>query len=145
MKIDRITRIDESVVSDFRRLMPQLTGKETYPSFEELEQVIRSEDTCLLVATENEDVIGTLTLVFYHIPTGLKAYIEDVVVDKDARGKGVGKALISYAIQLARKKRALKIDLTSHPARIAANKLYRKMGFTQRESNVYRLSLQETD
>lgn len=138
MQIKRITRVDESTVRVFKRLMPQLTGEESYPALEELEKVILSEDTFLFFATEKEDVIGTLTLVFYRIPSGLKAWIEDVIVDESARGKGVATLLIEHALQVARDRGARKVDLTSLPRRVAANRLYLRMGFEKRESNMYR-------
>ncbi|SRR5690554_1939395 len=138
MHIDRLTQVDESTFIAFKKLMPQLTGKEEHPSLEELEKVVQSKDTFLFFAREEEKVIGTLTLVFYRIPSGLKAWIEDVIVDESARGKGVATALIEHALQVAREKGALKVDLTSLPRRIAANRLYQKIGFEKRESNMYR-------
>lgn len=138
MHIDRLTQVDESTFDAFKKLMPQLTGKEEYPSLEELEKVVQSKDTFLFFAREKEEVIGTLTLVFYRIPSGLKAWIEDVIVDESARGKGVATALLWHALHIAREEGALKVDLTSLPQRVAANRLYLKMGFEKRESNMYR-------
>ena len=138
MHIDRLTQVDESTFDAFKKLMPQLTGKEKYPSLEELEKVVQSKDTFLFFAREKEEVIGTLTLVFYRIPSGLKAWIEDVIVDESARGKGVATALLWHALHIAREEGALKVDLTSLPRRVAANRLYLKMGFEKRESNMYR-------
>jgi ribosomal protein S18 acetylase RimI-like enzyme len=77
-------------------------------------------------------------LAFYRVPSGLKAWVEDVIVDESARGKGVATALIEHALQVAREKGAFKVDLTSLPRRIAANRLYQKIGFEKRESNMYR-------
>ena len=141
MKIERITQVDESTVDVFKRLMPQLTGKDEYPSLEELQRVIQSDERFLFFATEKGEVIGTLTLVFYQLPSGLKAWIEDVIVDEHARGKGVATALLKHALQVARDKGSLKADLTSMPWRTAANRLYQKMGFKKRESNMYRYFL----
>lgn len=138
MQITRITRVDESTVDVFKRLMPQLTGKQEHPTLEDLQKVVQSPDTHLFFATEGEEVIGTLSLVFYQIPAGLKAWIEDVIVDEKARGKGVATALIWHALYIARQEGAKKVDLTSLPQRIPANRLYLKMGFEKRESNMYR-------
>lgn len=143
MHIDRITHVDERTVQVFKRLMPQLIGKEEHPSLEELEKVVESENTFLFFATEGEEVIGTTTLVFYHIAAGLKAWIEDVIVDENARGKGVATALIWHALHVAREKGAKKVDLTSLPQREAANRLYQKIGFEKRESNMYRFYIEE--
>lgn len=141
MYIERITQIDESIVDAFKKLMPQLTGRDEYPSYDELNKVIESDNVHLCLAyDEHKRVIGTVTVVFVTIPTGEKAWIEDVIVDKDERGKGIGTALIWHALQIARDKGVTEIDLTSHPSRIAANKLYQKLGFEKRESNVYRFN-----
>ena len=141
MDINRITQVNENVTRAFSKLVPQLTGRKEYPSLEELERMIRSENTHLFVATEGDEVMGTLTLVFYQIPSGLKAWIEDVIVNESFRGKGVATALLCHALHIARDKGARKVDLTSAPSRGAANRLYQKLGFEQRETNVYRLYL----
>lgn len=141
MDINRITQVNENITRAFSKLVPQLTGRKEYPSLEELERVIRSENTHLFVATEGDEVMGTLTLVFYQIPSGLKAWIEDVIVNESFRGKGVATALLCHALHIARDKGARKVDLTSAPSRGAANRLYQKLGFEQRETNVYRLYL----
>lgn len=138
MNIERVTKVDMSLVKEFERLIPQLIDKEEYPSYERLKAVVESDNTQLLVAIDNGNVIGTLTLIFNQIPSGLRVWIEDVVVDKEARGKGVGTALIQYALKSARDNGAEKVDLFSHPRRIAANRLYQRAGFEIRESNPYR-------
>jgi ribosomal protein S18 acetylase RimI-like enzyme len=79
-----------------------------------------------------------LTLVVFRIPTGLRAWIEDVVVDEGARGRGVGAALNQAAIRLAGEHGARTVDLTSRPSREVANRLYSRLGFVPRETNVYR-------
>ncbi|MDD2314923.1 MAG: GNAT family N-acetyltransferase [Proteiniphilum sp.] len=145
MHIERLTHIDEHIVDAFRRLMPQLTSRRIDSSLATLEKVISSEETHLFVAIEEEEIIGTLTLLFYQIPSGRKAWIEDVIVEQQARGKGVGTALMWHAMQTARSQAAEKVDLTSHPDRKAANKLYQKMGFRLRESNVYRYEFAHDD
>ena len=98
-----------------------------------------SDATHLLVARDEAGrVLGSLTLVLFRIPTGLRAWIEDVVVDGEARGQGVGEALNRYAIDVAAERGARSVDLTSRPSREAANRLYRRLGFEPRETNVYR-------
>ena len=94
-----------------------------------------------LVAKEGKKVWGMLSLVLFPIPTGTKAWVEDVVVDSSARGKGIGKALMNHALKKVREKRGKSIDLTSRPSRETANKLYQSLGYQKRETNVYRLSL----
>jgi ribosomal protein S18 acetylase RimI-like enzyme len=89
--------------------------------------------------------VGSLTLVMFRIPTGMRAWIEDVVVDEAARGQGVGEALSRTAVNLAQQAGARTVDLTSHPDREAANRLYSRLGFEQRATNVYRLSSDRTE
>ena len=139
MKIEQLTHIDDAVLKAFQKLIPQLTGdSERYPSREELERVIKSEDTLVFVAEENDEILGTVTLALYRIPSGTKAWIEDVVVDESARGKGVSVDLMKHALDAARNIGVEKVDLTSQPFRVAANNLYVKLGFELRETNVYR-------
>ena len=103
---------------------------------------MRSPTTPLLVARHGEppEIVGTLTLVVFRIPTGLRAWVEDVVVDDSARGQGVGSALTREALRRAEAAGARTVDLTSRPSREAANRLYRRLGFEMRETNVYRHS-----
>ena len=139
MKIEQLTHIDDAVLKAFQKLIPQLTGdSERYPSREELERVLKSEDTLVFVAEENDEILGTVTLAIYRIPSGIKAWIEDVVVDESARGIGVSVALMKHALDAARNIGVEKVDLTSQPFRVAANNLYVKLGFELRETNVYR-------
>lgn len=141
MIIEQLTHIDDTVLKAFRQLIPQLTGDpERYPTSEELEKLIQSEDTLVFVAKENDEILGTSTLALYRIPSGIKAWIEDVVVDESARGKGVAVALMNHVLNVARKMNVEKVDLTSQPFRVAANNLYLKLGFKLRETNVYRFT-----
>ncbi|MDO5665195.1 MAG: GNAT family N-acetyltransferase [Bacteroidia bacterium] len=142
MKIEQLTAIDESTIEAFQKLIPQLTEDPTrFPTRQELEKAIQSEDTLIFTARENGQILGTTTLVLYRIPSGIKAWIEDVVVDENARGKGVSVALVSHALNVAREIGVEKVDLTSQPFRVAANNLYKKLGFQLRETNVYRFTI----
>ncbi len=135
--------VDDALVCAFRRLVPQLSRSNPPPGLAELEAIVASEASRLLVALdpsrEGEDaIVGTLTLALFRIPTGLRAWIEDVIVDEGARGKGVGAALNRFAIELARSEGATSVDLTSRPSREEANRLYERLGFEKRDTNVYR-------
>ena len=101
--------------------------------------------TDVLIATDGDEILGALTLVIFRIPTGVRAWIEDVVVDNAARGRGVGEALNQFALDIARAKGAVTVDLTSRPAREAANRLYQRLGFVKRDTNVYRFVLSHDD
>jgi ribosomal protein S18 acetylase RimI-like enzyme len=94
-----------------------------------------------LLAKVDGVIVGSLTLVIFHIPTGVRAWIEDVVVDADARGKGVGEELNKFALAEAKRQGATTVDLTSRPSREAANRLYQRLGFEHRETNVYRYKI----
>ena len=142
MQIERITEVDENILNAFQKFIPKLTNeKDRVPTTEDLERVISSSNNYLIIAKEGDEIIGTLTLVFYWVPSGVKAWIEDVIVDDKARGKGVATALMWHALGLAREKGAEKVDLSSRSWREAANSLYLKMGFEKRDTNMYRLYL----
>lgn len=126
------------LVDAFARLVPQLSTSSPSPGKEELAELVGAPGTSVLVARDGESIVGTLTLVVFRIPTGLRAWIEDVVVDAEARGRGVGEALTRKAVELANEAGARTVDLTSRPSREAANRLYRRLGFEPRETNVYR-------
>ncbi|RMH78395.1 MAG: GNAT family N-acetyltransferase, partial [Actinomyces sp.] len=111
------------------------------PTRAEMEALVASDASVMFVARDTTGILGSLTLVLFRIPTGLRAWIEDVVVDEAARGKGVGAALNTAAIEHAREAGARTVDLTSRPHREAANRLYRRLGFVQRDTNVYRYQL----
>jgi ribosomal protein S18 acetylase RimI-like enzyme len=127
------------VVDAMDRLLPQLSTSATPLDTAALEQLVRSEAARLLVARTEGTIVGTLTLVMFRVPTGLRARIEDVVVDQSARGRGVGAALTREAVRLASMAGARTLDLTSRPSREAANRLYERLGFQRRNSQVYRL------
>jgi ribosomal protein S18 acetylase RimI-like enzyme len=126
------------LVAPFTHLLPQLSRSAPPPTAEVLAEIIASPATHLLVAEEAGAVVGSLTLVVFPIPTGRRAWIEDVVVDADAGGKGVGTTLNRFALDLAAELGCRTVDLTSRPSREAANRLYQRIGFQPRETNVYR-------
>ena len=131
--------VDDELVEAFARLTPQLSRSSPVPSAEVLAEIVAAESTSLLVARGDDGVIvGSLTLVLFRIPTGLRAWIEDVVVDEAGRGRGVGEALNRRAIEIAVEGGARSVDLTSRPSREAANRLYRRLGFEARDTNVLR-------
>ncbi len=138
MEIKQIKEVTDELVSAMATLVPLLAEKAKTPSFSDLQQITTADGTFFFVAEENGVILGTLTLVTYRIPTGKKAWIEDVVVEKNARGKGIGKLLLEHAMQFAAEQGIPKIDLTSNPTRVAANELYKKIGFQLRDTNVYR-------
>ena len=140
MEIIQLNTITDEVMSAFENLIPQLTSNSEIPSKEDIAEIIEAKNSFVFLAKEKE-IIGILTLIIYKIPTGKKAWIEDVVVDSKIRGKGTGRLLVEHAIQFTKEKGISKIDLTSSPSRVAANILYRKMGFDLRDSNVYRLRI----
>ena len=143
IRIEEVTEVTSDLSEALHRLIPQLSSSWTGISDEELLNVALDQATCLLVARDGNDrIIGTLTLATFSIPTGTRSWIEDVVVDVDARGLGAAKALVAAALNQAAALGAKTVDLTSRPTREAANALYLAMGFTERVTNVYRFSLE---
>ena len=133
---------DADLVEAYQKLTPQLSSSSPAPSKRELSAIIKSDSATVLVAEdESGTILGSMTLVVFRIPTGVRAWIEDVVVDTEARGMGIGQALNEYAIKLAEQAGAKTIDLTSRPSRESANRLYQRLGFVARETNVYRYSI----
>jgi ribosomal protein S18 acetylase RimI-like enzyme len=129
-------------VAALERLVPQLSASSPPPGAAQVQELIDSEASSLLVARDQDGaIVGALTLVLYRIPTAVCAWIEDVVVDESARGRGVGEALTRVAVDRARAAGARSVDLTSRPEREAANRLYARLGFEQRRTNVYRMPL----
>ena len=131
----------DELLADLNRLLPQLSTSAPPLTIDGLERLIASPVVTLFVAANDGATVGTLTLVIFPIPSGLRAWIEDVVVDAASRELGVGAALTVAATDEARERGVRSLDLTSRPSREAANSLYRSLGFVQRETNVYRLSL----
>ena len=128
----------------FDLLIPQLSRSNPPPDAAALQAIIDAPLSHLLVARDPEldgRIVGSMCLAMFRIPTGLRAWIEDVVVVEAARGRGVGEKLNRRALELAAAAGATTVDLTSRPSREAANRLYQRMGFEQRETNVYRISL----
>ena len=139
VRVEEATAATPELSSALAALLPQLSSSSPPPSAEELEEIVASPATRLLVARgEDGSVVGSLTLALFRIPTGLRAWIEDVVVDEGARGQGAGEALTREALRLAREAGARTVDLTSRPSREAANRLYARAGFRARETTVYR-------
>ncbi|MEY3656605.1 MAG: hypothetical protein RL114_963 [Actinomycetota bacterium] len=139
--VERASEVTPELISAFEVLIPQLSSSNPPPSASELQEIVSSEASVLFIARVDGKIAGSLTLATFRIPTGLRAWIEDVVVDSSARGHGVGEALNRAAIKEARARGAVTVDLTSRPSREAANRLYQRLGFVQRETNVYRNSL----
>lgn len=137
--IEIVERPTEEVVDALRRLLPQLSSAAP-PDASELATIMAGGSTVFIARVEGV-IVGALTLVLYRIPTGLKAWIEDVVVDEAARGHGVGEALNLAALDEARRRGAKAVSLTSRPSRQAANRLYQRIGFAPRDTNVYRYDL----
>jgi ribosomal protein S18 acetylase RimI-like enzyme len=140
VEIEVVTHASDEVVKAFGRLLPQLSSSAPPLDAQALGEVLAWDSNTVLVARLGGEIVGTLTLVIFPIPTGRRAWIEDVVVDEQARGSGVGAALTNEAVRLARAAGARSVDLTSRPSREAANRLYLRLGFVPRESQAYRLA-----
>ena len=142
--IERITSPSQDIVDVLNQLMQQLNSQIQPLTIDTLEKIIQSDDTYLFVAKDStiQKIVGTLTLIVYQTPSGKRGYIEDVVVDENSRGKGLGKKLMEEGIKKARELDLEYVGLTSRPEREAANALYQRLGFQKRDTNVYRLMIQ---
>ena len=127
MVVSEVTECDDELVEAFDRLIPQLSSSNPPPTASQLRAIVESDASILFVAREDGRIVGSLTLALFPIPTGLRSWIEDVVVDEAALDRAAAEG-------------ARTVDLTSRPSREAANRLYKRLGFSQRETNVYRFS-----
>lgn len=140
IEIRAATGATDEMVAAFRRLIPQLS-RSAPPDLESLAQIVAAPCNTVLLAYDGGNIVGTLTLVVFRTPTAMRGLIEDVVVDSAARGRGVGEALTREALRVAAERGVRNVDLTSRPARAAANRLYERTGFVRRETNAYRYVL----
>ena len=138
--IETATHVDDDLVRSIAQLLPQLSSAPP-PTAAELSEILSDSGSTIFLARLDGRIVGTLTLVTFRIPSGLKAWIEDVIVDESARGHGIGDLLNRAALDHARNLGAKAVSLTSRPSREAANRLYQRIGFVQRETNVYRYDL----
>ena len=141
LEIAPATSVDDDVVAAMANLVLQLSASSPAPTAAQLGEIVDSSQSVLYLARIDGRIVGSLTLAFYRIPTGVKAWIEDVMVDAEARGHGVGEALNRTAIDEARRRGAKHVTLTSRPSREAANRLYQRIGFEPYATNVYRYTL----
>ncbi len=137
MNISPVTKLTDEIYEAFQRLIPQLSSV-TPPTRDELLDLINADATTLLIARQLDGkIVATLTLTCFRVPTGMRALIEDIVVDESARGLGIGTQLTKKALKVAKQYEAKGVMLTSNPHRAAANHLYKKMGFKRWETNLY--------
>jgi ribosomal protein S18 acetylase RimI-like enzyme len=141
--VEIVDEANDEVVDALNQLLPQLSSTATALTLTQLRDLVESPSTTLFVARNEGTLVGTLTLAVFRIPTGLRGWIEDVVVDESARGTGVGESLTLAAIDEAKRRGIRSLDLTTRPTRDAANRLYSRLGFERRETNVYRFSLED--
>jgi ribosomal protein S18 acetylase RimI-like enzyme len=144
IEIREISAVTPELARSLAELVRQLSSSAKLPTKDELQQIVLSPATVLLAAYRSESIVGMLTLVIFRIATGVRGIIEDVVVDETHRGQGIAGALVREALARARLSGARTVDLTSRPSRVAANRLYQKLGFQQRASNVYRFSFADS-
>jgi ribosomal protein S18 acetylase RimI-like enzyme len=142
--VEIATDASDELVEGLNRLLPQLSTNAAPLTIQDVDELIASPSTTVFVARDEGRIVGSLTLVVFAIPTGRRAWIEDVVVDETARGTGIGEALTNAAIEESRRRHARSLDLTTRPSRDAANRLYARLGFELRETNVYRFFLEDS-
>ncbi|MBU40159.1 MAG: GNAT family N-acetyltransferase [Acidimicrobiales bacterium] len=141
IEIREIAKVDDDLIAAMNLLIPQLSNSSPPPDRSALEEIVASDSSILISAYIDGAIVGSLTLIIFTIPTGKRAWIEDVVVDEKCRNEGIGEALNQEAINIARRSGAKTVDLTSRPSREAANRLYSRLGFVQRNTNIYRFEI----
>ena len=135
--VERVASCDPALVEAVARLLPQLSPDRAPPDLAALEALIADPQATLLAARSDGAVVGMATIAVYRKLTHVTARLEDVVVDEAARGRGVGAALVTAAIEEARRLGGRELELTTGPWREAANRLYPRLGFRRRETSVY--------
>jgi ribosomal protein S18 acetylase RimI-like enzyme len=143
--VEVLEQVTDEAVEAFGQLIPQVSRSAKPLDAASLARLVSSPAVTVLIARGNGRIIGSLTLAMFPTPTGLRAWIEDVVVDQSARGQGVGGLLTREALQRARDAGARTVDLTTRPSRQAAGRLYEREGFQQRDTRVYRYVFDESD
>ena len=141
MRIEAATEATQELLDALTALLPQLNPRLEPLSMERLSRVIGDRATTLLLVRDDGGIVGAAAVLVYATPAFVKARIEDVVVDESSRGKGVGEALVRRCIEVARGRGAEIVELQSARWREVANRLYPRLGFQLRESNLYRLEL----
>jgi ribosomal protein S18 acetylase RimI-like enzyme len=136
--IEELAEVTDEVVEALARLLPQLSTSAQPLDAAAIQAMLASQAVTVLIARSDDKIVGTLSLVVFRIPTGGRAWIEDVIVDNSVRGQGIGLLLTEEAVRLAKAAGARTVDLTTRPSRVAAGNLYEKVGFTQRDTRVYR-------
>src|SRR5260221_3581512 len=130
--------VDAALVDALNRLLPQLSETALMLSAQKLREVLAAPGNTLFLARDAAHIVGTLTLAVFPTPTGTRAWIEDVVVDEQKRGRGIGEKLVRAAMRRAGEQGARTVELTSRPAKASANRLYQRLRFVQPETHVYR-------
>jgi ribosomal protein S18 acetylase RimI-like enzyme len=143
VQVEVLDEVTGEVVEAFGRLLPQLSRSAQPPGQAELETIVRCPANTVLLARSAGTITGAMILVMFPLPSGLRAWIEDVVVDESARRQGVGEAMMRESLRVAREAGARTVDLTSRPAREAAGRLYDRLGFKIRESRLYRYTVED--
>lgn len=143
MNIERLSKVSAKNIEDINELITQLSPNLEMLKVEELNICLRQNYFWLFVAKEKEKIIAMTTLICTNLISGKKGLIEDVVVDQHYRGKGIGYNMLSNVIDIAKKEKIKKLQLTSKPQRIAANEMYKKLGFVKRDTNFYQLNIDE--
>lgn len=138
MQIELVEHVSDGLLGALDRLVPQINRNYAPPSWTDLEALVKSSSSMLLIArADGGDIVGALVLTVYRVLTGVRSIIEDMIVDEAARRQGIGEALVLRALEVAEEKGAAQVTLTSNPKREAANRLYVKLGFKKRETNAY--------
>jgi GNAT superfamily N-acetyltransferase len=143
MQVEAVTAATPELHAALARLLPQLNATLEVPDMERLRRLVADPAVTLLVAKDGDEIVGTTTVIVYTTPYWIKARLDEVVVDAAARGRGVGEALVRASLDVGRRRGAQIAELQSGkgPARAAAHRLYGRLGFRIRDTDVFRIEL----
>lgn len=141
IKIEQVKSASTKDLAAINNLLPQLNPAARVLGAQDYKAIVKSPNSFLFVARDKGGVVGMATLAITHIPMGRRGWIEDVVVDANYRGQGIGSRLSDALLKMARKQKVSHLQLTSRPSRQAANRLYRRIGFRRKVTNVYKMKL----
>lgn len=139
--LKRVKRADKKILAVVNRLLPQLSRTAKSLSWRQFREMVTDKNNFFVGVWDGRNMIGMGLVVFILTPVGLRARLEDMVIDEKYRGKGLGSILTRQLISEAKKRKARWIEFTSRKDRVATNNFYKKFGFKPRDTNVYRLSL----
>jgi ribosomal protein S18 acetylase RimI-like enzyme len=143
IRFARLTKPSKKALLEINRLFLQLSSSGRQITLTDLRKTLSNKDLYVIVLRDKNRIIGMGSIMMIRYLFGLWGNIEDVVVDQEYRRQGLGKKLMKKLISIGKQKKVNGVNLTSRPSRVAANKLYKKLGFKRKETNFYQLKFKK--